>query len=54
MFVLDAFEPRHKLNTKKAAKRECHLALAMGVDKVSLDTHLGVVTDETFDHGRYL
>jgi hypothetical protein len=49
--ILDAFEPRHKPNrAEQMAKGKGHFRLAVAIDEVLLNTHLGVVSNKTFYH----
>ena len=47
----DRLQPRRQLEAEQVAEGERHLALAMAVDVVALNVHVGAVAQHALDHG---
>ena len=51
---MDRLQPRQELEAEQPAERERHRALAVGIDILAVDLHLGAVVDHALDHRRDL
>ncbi len=52
--LVDRLQPRQELESQEPTERKCHRALAVGIDVLAVDLHLGAVVDHALDHGRDL